>query len=168
MAVREPSQAESLALRPSQPDDTHALIAIAEGTGVFKPIEIEALEEVLSDYHAHEHAAGHRCVTAWRGDTAIGFVYWAPAPMTDRTWQLYWIAVRRDLQVLGSGARLLAHCEAEVLAAGGRLLLIETSSLPSYEPTRRFYRKHGYQAPAVVRDFYADGDDLLVFGKRMR
>ena len=155
-------------LRPSQPSDSRALLAIAEGTGVFKPIEMQALEEVLSDYHAHEHANGDRCVTAWQEGGPVGFVYWAPAPMTDRTWVLYWIAVRRDLQSLGSGARLLAFCETEVLAAGGRLLLIETSSLPSYAPTRRFYAKHGYEPPAVIRDFYADGDDLLVFRKRLR
>ena len=162
------SQGEPPELRPSQPSDSRALLAIAEGTGVFKPIEIQALEEVLSDYHAQERANGHRCVTAWREGEPIGFVYWAPAPMTDRSWTLYWIAVRRDLQSLGSGARLLAFCEAEVLAAGGRLLTIETSSLPSYAPTRRFYAKHGYPAPAVIRDFYADGDDLLVFRKRLR
>ena len=155
-------------LRPSQPADSRALLAIAEGTGVFKPIEIQALEEVLSDYHAHEHANGHRCVTAWQDDSPIGFAYWAPTPMTDRTWHLYWIAVRRDLQSLGWGARLLADCEAETLAAGGRLLLIETSSLPSYEPTRRFYTRHGYETSTVIRDFYADEDDLLVFRKRLR
>ena len=167
MGPRKPSQQEPPALRPSEPGDSRALLAIAEGTGVFKPIEIQALEEVLSDYHAHERANGHRCATAWRGDAPVGFVYWAPAPMTDRSWYLYWIAVRRDLQSHGSGTRLLAFCEAEVLAAGGRLLLIDTSSLPSYAPTRRFYAKHGYRPPAVIRDFYADGDDLLVFSKRL-
>ena len=167
MGPQKRSQAEAPELRPSQPSDSRALLAIAEGTGVFKPIEIQALEEVLSDYHAQERANGHRCVTAWQEGAPVGFVYWAPAPMTDRTWVLYWIAVRRDLQSLGSGARLLAFCEAEVLAAGGRLLLIETSSLPSYAATRRFYAKHGYQPPAVIRDFYADGDDLLVFRKRL-
>ena len=157
----------SAALRPTEPSETPALLALAEGTGVFKPIEIQALEEVLDDYHAHERANGHRCVTAWQDAQPIGFVYWAPEEMTDRTWCLWWIAVRRDLQALGAGAELLRACEADVRAAGGRLLLIETSSLPSYEPTRRFYAKHGYEPPSVVRDYYADGDDMLVFRKRL-
>jgi GNAT superfamily N-acetyltransferase len=167
MAVPETNRAEGEQLRPSQPADSPALISLAEGTGIFKPIEIQALEEVLFDYHAREHANGHRCVTAWRSGEPIGFVYWAPAAMTDRTWHLWWIAVRRDLQSLGSGTRLLARCEAEVRAAGGRLLLIETSSLPGYEPTRRFYTEHGYAAASAIPDFYADGDDLLVFHKRL-
>jgi len=50
---------------------------------------------------------------------------------------------------------------------GGRILLIETSSLPHYDPTRRFYLKHGYGQEAVLRDFYADGDDMVVFRKRL-
>jgi GNAT superfamily N-acetyltransferase len=165
---REPSQRETPVLRPSEPSDSRVLLAIAEGTGVFKPIEIQTLEEVLSDYHAQERANGHRCVTAWREADPIGFVYWAPAPMTDGTWTLWWIAVRRDLQSLGSGARLLACCEAEVLAAGGRLLTIETSSLPGYAPTRRFYQKHGYEAPSVIRDYSAVGYDVLAYRKRLR
>jgi GNAT superfamily N-acetyltransferase len=154
-------------LRPCEPAETPALLALAEGTGVFKPIEIVALEEVLLDYHAHERANGHRCVTAWEAGKPIGFVYWAPESMTDRTWYLWWIAVRRDLQGGGRGARLLAHCEDAVRAAGGRILLIDTSSLPGYAPTRRFYARHGYEAPVSIRDFYADGDDLLVFRKRL-
>jgi GNAT superfamily N-acetyltransferase len=167
MPVPETNRAEVEELRPSRPSDSRALIALAEGTGAFKPLEIQALEEVLRDYHAREQANGHRCLTAWRGNQPIGFVYWAPAAMTDRTWHLWWIAVRRDLQSRGSGARLLARCEAEVRAAGGRLLLIETSSLPGYEPTHRFYARHGYTAPSAIADFYADGDDLVVFRKRL-
>ena len=42
---------------------------------------------------------------------------------------------------------------------------IETSSLPHYEPTRRFYLKHGYELGATLRDFYAEGDDMVVFRK---
>jgi ribosomal protein S18 acetylase RimI-like enzyme len=160
-------QPETPMLRPSEPSETPALLALAEGTGVFKPIEIQALAEVLTDYHACERAKGHRCVTAWQDEHAIGFAYWAPEEMTDRTWTLWWIAVRRDLQSQGAGARLLHACENDVSAAGGRLLLIETSGLPNYEPTLRFYAKHGYEPPSVIPDYYADGDDLLVFRKRL-
>ena len=46
-------------------------------------------------------------------------------------------------------------------------MLIETSSLPHYEPTCAFYRKHGYTLAARVADFYADGDDKLIFSKRL-
>jgi hypothetical protein len=32
--------------------------------------------------------------------------------------------------------------------------------------TRRFYLKHQYAQAAVLQDFYADSDDLVVFSKR--
>ena len=153
-------------IRPTTPADTAALVALADATGVFKPLEIQALREVLDDYFAANQAAGHRCVTCEEGGAAVGFAYYAPAAMTDRTWYLYWIAVRKQLQARGLGAALLRHAEEDVRAAAGRLLLIETSSLPHYEPTRQFYVKHGYETAAVLRDYYADGDDMVVFRKR--
>jgi ribosomal protein S18 acetylase RimI-like enzyme len=122
---------------------------------------------VLDDYHGGAHAEGHRAVTYEQKGQVIGFAYYAPAAMTDRTWYLYWIAVSKEIQARGIGARLLHHVEDEIRHAQGRLFLIETSSLPHYDLTRRFYLKHGYEQAAVLRDFYADGDDMVVFRKRL-
>jgi ribosomal protein S18 acetylase RimI-like enzyme len=155
-------------IRPTVPEDTPVLLELTEGTGVFKPHEIEALREVLDDYHASNRELGHRAATYERDGTVVGFAYWAPAAMTDRTWYLYWIAVRKVGHGRGTGSTLLAHVEDDIRSAKGRILLIETSSLPHYEPTRRFYLKHGYEREAVLRDFYADGDDLVVFRKRLQ
>ena len=155
-------------LRPTEPADDAALVDLARETGVFRPLEITALEEVLTDYHAHNRAQGHQCVTCFDdAGRIIGFAYIAPAAMTDRTWYLYWIAVSKSRQAQGTGSQLLRHCEEAVRAAEGRLLLIETSSLPHYDLTRKFYVKHGYDTATVLRDFYADGDDMVVFSKRM-
>ena len=155
-------------LRPTEPADDATLVHLARETGVFRPLEITALEEVLTDYHAHNRAQGHQSVTSLDdAGRIIGFAYIAPAAMTDRTWYLYWIAVSKSLQAQGTGSQLLQHCEAAVRAADGRLLLIETSSLPHYDLTRKFYAKHGYDTATVLRDFYADGDDMVVFSKRM-
>lgn len=154
-------------LRPTIAEDTEALIALADEVGVFKPLELTALREVLDDYHATNREAGHRSTTLEAATGIEGFVYFAPAAMTDRSWYLYWIAVRKRRHAGGLGGELLAHCEAEIRRAGGRLLLIETSSLPHYEPARRFYLKQGYDLHATVGDFYADGDDLVVFRKRL-
>ena len=154
-------------IRPTTPADTDALVAIAAGTGVFKPLELVALREVLDDYYAVEHNNGHIAVTLDLHGKPAGFAYYAPAAMTDRTWYLYWIAVDKTVHAKGLGTRLLHRAEADVRAAGGRLFLIETSSLPHYELTRKFYLKHGYEQAAVLRDYYADGDDMVVFRKRM-
>jgi ribosomal protein S18 acetylase RimI-like enzyme len=152
-------------IRPTRPEDTPALVELARDTGVFKPAEIDALREVLNDFHTSNHALGHLTTTFEQGGQPIGFAYYAPAAMTDRTWHLYWIAVSRQIQARGVGGELLRRAEDDIRAAGGRLLLIETSSLPHYDLTRRFYLKHGYELTATLRDFYADGDDMVVFRK---
>jgi ribosomal protein S18 acetylase RimI-like enzyme len=153
-------------IRPVTPGDSPALVEIARGTGVFKPGELVALREVLDDFHDANAVEGHRAVCDERGGHIVAFAYYAPAAMTDRTWYVYWIAVSKQKQAGGLGGGLMRHIEAEVHAAKGRLLLIETSSLPHYEPTRRFYLKHGYETAAVLADYYADGDDMVVFRKR--
>jgi len=154
-------------IRPTKPDETDTLVAIATGTGVFKPIEIEALRGVLDDYHSNETGPGHRAITYETSGRAHGFAYYAPTEMTDRTWHLYWIFVDKSTQAKGLGAKLMRHVEEEIQAAGGRVIVVETSALPNYEPTRRFYLRLGYKQVATIPDFYADGDDMTVFWKRL-
>ena len=155
-------------LRPVTPADTEALVALTASTGVFKPLELETLREVLADYHDHDRNEGHRAF-AWEEEDGriVGYVYHAPTPMTDRSWHLYWIAVDPSRQGRGLGGKLLAFVEGDIRERGGRLLVVETSSTPHYEPTHRFYLKHGYTLAATVPDLYADGDGMVVFTKRV-
>ncbi|MFO0841929.1 MAG: GNAT family N-acetyltransferase [Gemmataceae bacterium] len=153
--------------RPAQPDDTSTLKALTAGTGVFKPHEIDVLQEVLDGYHARAADSQHVAVVAEQGGRVVGYAYYAPDVMTDRTWYLYWIAVDKTLQAKGVGGRLLRHVEDDIRGRGGRLLLLETSSLPHYELTRKFYLKQGFDVAGVIRDFYSDGDSLVVFRKRL-
>jgi ribosomal protein S18 acetylase RimI-like enzyme len=158
---------KNIVIRPTVPDDTPILVKLAQETDVFKPHEIQALQEVLDDYHATYQAHGHKSITHETKGHITGFAYYAPAAMTERTWYLYWIAVTRHTQARGIGSALLKHVEEDIRALTGRLLLIETSSLPSYDLTRKFYVKHKYDQAAQIADYYADGDDLVVFRKRM-
>jgi ribosomal protein S18 acetylase RimI-like enzyme len=154
-------------LRPVTPDDTPTLLELTAGTGFFKPRELAALREVLDDYHAENRDLGHRAFAWEEAGRILGYVYHAPAPMTDRSWYLYWLAVASDAQGQGLGGRLLEFVEKDVREQFGRLLLIETSTTPHYEPTRRFYLKYGYTLAAQIPDYYADGDGMAVFAKRI-
>ena len=82
-------------------------------------------------------------------------------------WNLLFIAVRPDLQGRGRGSALLRHIEQALRERGARLLLIETSGLGTFERTRAFYRKHGYDEEARIRDYYRPGDDKVVFRKAL-
>jgi ribosomal protein S18 acetylase RimI-like enzyme len=154
-------------IRATTPADTPVLVALAEGTGVFKPEEIEALREVFDEYYSQYQAQGHRCIVYEADGRLLGFAYYAATSMTDRTWYLWWIAVDKRTQARGTGSKLLRYVEDDIRREKGRLVIVETSSLPHYELTRRFYLKHGYDQAAVIADYYADGDDLVVFRKRL-
>ena len=154
-------------LRPTSPADTDALVALTDATGFFKPHEVETLRAVLDNYHAESQSLGLVCRTWDEDGSPAGFVYYAPVEMTDRTWELWWIVVDKARQGRGLGGRLLAAAEDDVRELGGRALFLDTSSQPLYEPTRRFYLRYGYRLVAQLPDFYTDGDDKVVFAKRL-
>jgi ribosomal protein S18 acetylase RimI-like enzyme len=154
-------------IRPTRHSDTPRLLELTAATGVFRPHEIDTLREVLDDYHQENINLSHVSVTLEEDGVIVGFAYYAPDSMTDRSWYLYWIAVDPGLHRRGAGSTLLRHLETDIRSRSGRLLWIETSSLPSYDATRRFYLRHGYEQAAVLRDYYIDGDDMIVFRKRL-
>jgi ribosomal protein S18 acetylase RimI-like enzyme len=154
-------------IRPATPADTPRLLELTAGTGFFKAHDVETLREVLDEYYAANQAFDHQAFVSERDGVVLGYCYYAPAPMTNGTWTLWWIAVDRSIQSRGVGRELLKHAEEDVRGRGGRIMLIETSSVPMYEPTRQFYLKLGYDQEAVIRDYYTDGDSLVMFRKRL-
>lgn len=96
----------------------------------------------------------------------LGYACWGPVPLTDRVHDLYWIAVDPGAQRGGVGRALLEEVETRLRQDGQRMLLIETASKESYASTRRFYERTGYDEVSRLRDFYRDGDDKVVYGKR--
>lgn len=154
-------------IRPTVPADVPQLVRMADETRVFKPLEIEVLRELLDDYFESQEEDGDVAVTDETDGELLGFAYYAPIPMTDNTWSLYWIVVGKKTQARGIGGALLRHCEDDIRKRNGRILLIDTSALPHYELTRRFYLKQGYDQEAQIRDYYSDGDDLVMFRKKL-
>lgn len=151
-------------IRPITPDDAAAVIALAVAAGLFPADGTEPLDTMLADYFGGNIDDGHVCVVDEEG-APLGVAYCAPVPAADRTWDLTMIAVRREAQGQGRGSALLRHIEQALEASGQRLLLVETSGLPTYAPARRFYAKRGYEEEARIRDFYEAGDDKIVFRK---
>ena len=46
---------------------------------------------------------------------------------------------------------------------GGRKLVVQTDGRADYEPTRRFYKSCGFQIEGQLKDYYAPGDDCVIF-----
>lgn len=96
-----------------------------------------------------------------------GYVCYGHTPCTDGTYDLYWIATDPTLHGKGAGQALTRAVEEAVKAAHGRMVLIETASKDSYVNTRNFYLRAGYTEVARVPDFYATGDDRVIYAKKV-
>jgi ribosomal protein S18 acetylase RimI-like enzyme len=154
-------------LRPMLHKDREKLVRLTASTGFFRPEEVVVAREVLEE-SAKKGAdgSGYHIFVA-ESDRPIGWVCFGPTPMTRGTWDLYWIAVDSKEQGKGVGRRLMALAEKEVRHRGGRLVIVETSSLEKYEPTRRFYRSLGYAEMSAIPDFYDIGDSRVTFAKTL-
>ncbi len=97
-----------------------------------------------------------------------GFACYGPTPGTDRTYDLYWIAVHPAAQGTGSGTILLDEVERRLKGQHARMVVVETSSRSDYKTTRGFYLHRGYVEAARARDFYAPADDRITFTKRLQ
>lgn len=156
-------------IRPATPADTSSIIDLSIATGLFPPEGVDTLREILEGFHTGQTGVEHRLdVYVEEGsDTPIGVIYYGPDAMTDRKWDLWMIAVSPDHQGQGIGRDLIMFTEEQILANQGRVLLIDTSSLPKYDGTRVFYAKLGYTEVARIPDYYADGESKVTFWKRI-
>ena len=153
-------------IRPAMPDDKKAIMAIAEAIGLFSPQEFEELDGMLSEYFDGNLSSDNFWIVYDNGEP-VGVAYYAAEPYAHGTWNLYFIAVHPDYQGNGFGTKLIGYVEQMLTERGERLLLVETSGLPNFEPTRAFYRKQGYNEEARIREFYKAGDDKIIFRKAL-
>jgi len=159
--------ASAVALRPLAASDREPIHRILVRTGYFTATEIETALELIDEWLTVGEPSGYLCFTASVSEDSrvLGYVCVGPAPLTEGTYDLYWIAVDPDAQGRGVGRALLDGAEREVVRRDGRLILIETSSQELYQSTVRFYERCGYELLARIAEFYRPGDDKLVFGK---
>ncbi len=152
------------AVRRIEPGDREAIRALVQGTGAFKPHEVDVAMELVDvalgnptqdDYHPY--------VVAEDDGTIVAYACFGKNPMTRHTFDLYWIATRKDRMGKGYGRTMVEFVLEQVRARGGRLLVIETSSKESYGDTRAFYDKIGCTLAAQIRDYYDEGDDKLIY-----
>jgi len=161
----------SVTVREITSDDRAALERMLASIEQFKPDEVAVALELV-DASLHDAAgSGYECLVALDGsagaDRLAGYICVGPTPMTEATWDLYWIAVDPGCQGRGIGRQLYAAFAERALARGARQVRIETSSKESYAATGGFYERLNFSIDGRLRDFYADGDDLLIFYRRI-
>lgn len=160
-------EARTSTIRPLEQRDRGAVSAILQDVRNFSPAEIETALELIDEWLADGETSGYLCVVLESAGSVAGYVCIGPTPLTNGTFDLYWIAIAPGRQGSGFGRALLRVAEDEARIRGGRLLLIETASKETYAATVRFYERAAYDLVSRIPDFYSDGDDKLTFAKRL-
>jgi ribosomal protein S18 acetylase RimI-like enzyme len=157
-------------LRELKRADIGRVVELTRATGVFRDAEIDIAEEVLCDALSPQSNQDpnppYYTLGAELEGRVVGWICWGSTPCTEGTWDLYWLAVDPRVHGQGVGTALVEEMERR-LAGRARLIVIDTSGRADYGPTRAFYAARAYREVAVVPDFYADGDDQIIFAKRL-
>jgi ribosomal protein S18 acetylase RimI-like enzyme len=153
-----------VAVEESRPDDRNAIGEIARRAKVFTAEEERTIFELFDEY-LQAPDSGYAFLSAKIGRQLVGFACWGSTPLTQGTYDLYWICADPDRHRLGVGRQLFEAVERSVRSRSGRLIVIETGGEKPFLPAVRFYRRMGCRQVARIGDFYAPGEDLLIFVK---
>jgi len=158
-------------IRPLVAADRSGIFRILESAGNFTPEEVATALELIDEWlELGEHSGYLTYVLEGRDESTsemLGYVCFGPTPLTESTYDLYWIAVDKSMHRGGVGKRLLKFAEEEMARRGGQMLLVETSSQETYGGTIQFYEKTGYELVGKIKEYYKPGDDKLIFAKKL-
>jgi GNAT superfamily N-acetyltransferase len=144
------------------------LISIIEGCQNLSDEEKDCAVELLDIYLNDPAQDDYLLVAATgKGDIPIGYVCYGKAALARGVYEIYWILVGSKYQGKGAGKVLIQHTESALRKQGARMLVVETSGMPSYEKTRNFYLSCGFKEEARVRGFFKPGDDKVIFVKNL-
>ncbi|MBF0234217.1 MAG: GNAT family N-acetyltransferase, partial [Desulfamplus sp.] len=167
------------------PDDVEQVKEIVKSTGFFNDEEIEVAGELVQERIDKGDKSGYyfvfaqkknlfpaenneitspddlsrspekRCPITFEEKKILGYGCYGPIPGTQSSYDMYWIAVRPDLQKHGLGKALLEKMESLIFDSGGTRIYIETSMQQKYVSTRTFYERCGYRLETVLEHFYS-------------
>lgn len=152
--------------RPRE-EDRLAVRDLVRTTGFFSTAELDIAVELVDEALAHGSASGYEFVFADADEGGLlGYACYGPIPGQHNSFDLYWIAVAPGHQRGGLGRQLIQEAERRVRSQGASDMFIDTSGRAQYKPTRQFYERMGYVQNEVAADFYAPGDDKVIYRKR--
>lgn len=126
----------------------------------------EYLDDMISDYfnNPETHDIWFTCTD---NDIQVAFGYCVPEKLTDGTYNLLAIGVSKEAQRNGIASQMMTYIEQQLKQKDGRLLIMETSSHEAQTGARNLYKKIGYTEATVIKDFWKDGEDKIVFWKKL-
>lgn len=150
-------------VRATRSQDIPALKKVLDDTLLFPS---EMLDDMVCDYLSNTDSED-LWLTCELDSEAIGFCYAAHEQLTEGTWNMLAIAILPSKQGNGVGRALVKELETNLRRCGQRILIVDTSGTDEFARTRDFYRKNGYSEEVRIRDFWAAGDDKIIFWKSL-
>lgn len=168
-----PRDSAVLRVVPASPDDRPAVRDLILNSGIFGPADADCVDDMFLQSLRQPSDDNYRFLSCWeerlpQSPRMIGFACCGREALTKGAWDLFWICVHRAARGKGAGSLLLSEAQRLAIEDGARLMVIYTSSTDIYAPARRLYESQRFTRVAVVPDYYADGDDLFIYSKRLK
>jgi len=147
--------------------DIQRIREIVESTGFFYDFETDVAVELVEERLRDGESTGYHFVFAEVDGVTAAYSCFGHIEMTKSCFDLYWIVTHHDFRGKGVGKKLLDKTYEEARKMGCKIIIAETSGREHYAPTRAFYDSAGYTLEAIIKDYYDDGDDKLMYTKRI-
>jgi ribosomal protein S18 acetylase RimI-like enzyme len=154
-----------IAIRRIDASDRTIIEEMLRASCAFSSEEISVALQLVDETLADPTGSGYDIFVSECGGLTCGYVCVGATPLTQSTWDLYWICVHPEMQHRGAGQALERHAADFIRSSGGQRIVVETSGRPDYEPARRFYEKAGYFCAGRIVEYYKPGDDCIFYCK---
>lgn len=152
-------------IRSIKPSDVEGLEKLLKKIPNFSEEEVKVAMELIDITVNNPDQTDYNIFVYEEDGKILGYHCTGKRPLTDAVYDLYWIVADPEHSGKGIGKNLLEHAENFVKERKGRWILAETSSKDNYLSTQSFYLRNNYTILSEIKDFYAVGDNLLIFGK---
>lgn len=150
-------------IRPVERADIDGIKTVLEFCELFPS---EYLDEMIADYFNNPETE-ERWFTCINENKPSAIGYCVPEKFTSGTYNLLAIGVAKCDQRKGIANAMMTYIEQVLKSKDARILIVETSSDSAQEGARKLYNKLGYSQEATIREFWNEGEDKIVFWKKL-
>lgn len=154
--------------RQIQHSDIGAIADIVKSSGFFSAEEIDIALELAEEKLTQPHDSSYQFLFAEKENRVAGYTCYGLIPATHASYDIYWIAVFKDMRGHGLGKLLMTETEQLIQISGGKRIYAETSSRDQYKPTHKFYENCGFIQEAYLKNFYSEGDSKIIYSKNLK
>lgn len=135
----------------------------------FKKYDAKDCEDTI-EFHFKCHDVGiedgRKYWVAEADGKIIGLIGWVNT--VEGVFWISWFCVAKNYQGHGIGTELLTFLTDRIKERGADMICAEASSLPMFEAADKMYEDFGFEEKFRIDDYWADGDDLILYAKDLR